>query len=101
MKTRRPQPSHSPDPGAIPPTPGSLAVGEELRKVAQAQVRTGEPPIAKATYERLIHEGHSHENAIELIATVLAYEMYEILKTKRPHDERAYAGALRRLPDIP
>jgi hypothetical protein len=101
MNTRQPQSSPPPEPGAIPPTRGSLAVGEELRKVAQTQVRTGEPPIAKVTYERLIHEGHSHENAIELIATVLAVEMYEILKAMRPHDERAYAAALRRLPDIP
>ena len=101
MKTRHPRPTHPSDPHAIPPTPGSLAVGDELRKVAQTQVRTGEPPIAKATYERLIREGHSHENAIELIATVLAFEMFEILKARRPHDERAYAEALRRLPELP
>ena len=101
MKTRHPRPAQPSGPSAIPPTPDSLAVGEELRKVAQTQVRTGQPPIAKATYERLLREGHSHENAIELIATVLASEMYEILKAGRPHDERAYAEALRCLPDIP
>jgi hypothetical protein len=101
MKKRPTQSTPPTNSGATPPTPESLAVGEELRAVASTQVRTGEPPIARVTYERLLHAGHSRENAIELIATVLALEMYEILKSGRPHDEHAYAEALGRLPDLP
>ena len=78
-----------------------MRLGEDLRAVARQQVSSGNPPAARAAHVRLLVMGYSPEDAIELITTVLATEMYRILNEGRPFDEHAYSEALRRLPDLP
>jgi len=46
-------------------------------------------------------EGHSQSEARRLIAAVVASEILEVLKRKRPYDRARYVAALARLPEMP
>jgi UDP-glucose 4-epimerase len=79
---------------------GKLA-GELIRQTVRDQIRGKNPPEAEKTYRRLRAQGYSDKDAIELIAAVLAAEMYYILNEQREHDPVKYAAMLQRLPELP
>ena len=49
---------------------------------------------ARAALERLLQEGLDRHDAIHAIGSVVAGEIFEVLKSKRPHDPEAYARKL-------
>lgn len=63
-----------------------------MLEVVENQLRDGTPPETKQTLDRLIKEGHSEEEAKRLIATVVASEIFGVLKQKRPYDQARYIG---------
>ena len=69
--------------------------------VVENQIREGTPPETKQTLERLVNEGYSESEARELIAAVVASEIFDILKRGEPFDERRFVAALRALPTLP
>ncbi|MCP3958761.1 MAG: hypothetical protein GY719_12985 [bacterium] len=79
---------------------GSLA-GEAIREVVDRQIRGNDPPETRETFERLVGEGHTEEEARELIALVVAAEIFAIMKTEREFDRSGFVAALRRLPALP
>ncbi|HEY0372298.1 MAG TPA: hypothetical protein VGD79_09870 [Thermoanaerobaculia bacterium] len=83
------------------PDPTGAKVGEMLRQTIRAQVKANDPPEVAATYRRLIAEGEDDKNAIELITSVLAIEMYDIVQEQRGFDEAKYNARLQRLPELP
>ena len=50
-----------------------------LLEIVDNQIRNHDPPEALATYERLIGQGHSDEEARRLIGCVIASEMVGIV----------------------
>jgi hypothetical protein len=62
------------------------------------QINTGDPPEARATYDRLIDGGASNAHALQLMAVALRVEMGRMLSEGTPFDNARY-GAL--LADIP
>jgi hypothetical protein len=82
------------------PRDGHLA-GEAIRRAIRTQIRTHEPPETEQTYRRLRDDGYSDRDAVELIAAVLASEMFYMLKQQSEHDPARYAEMLRRLPELP
>ena len=66
-----------------------------------SQLADNSPPEARATLDRLKEEGHSHDEAMDLIACVLAHEIFSALKSDRPADHASYVANLARLPDLP
>ena len=75
--------------------------GEAIRQAVDNQLRDNDPPETRQTFERLIVEGHKEEAARELIAVVMAGEIFEIMKLGREFDLSGYVEALRRLPALP
>ena len=69
-------------------------------KVVENQLRDNTPPETKQTLDRLIKESHSEEEAKRLLATVVASEIFGVLKHKRPYDQARYIAALNRLPKV-
>ncbi len=67
----------------------------------RTQIRTHELPETEQAYRRLRHDGYSDRDAVELIAAVLAAEIFYMLKQKTEHDPLRYAKMLKRLPDLP
>ena len=45
--------------------------------------------------------GESRNNAMRYIGTVMAQEMFEILRNKGPYNEDRYIANLKNLPELP
>ena len=61
------------------------------------QLETGDPPETKATYDRLIAEGHPRNHALQLIAAALPLEMNRMMSEATPFDNDRYAGLLAKI----
>ncbi|WP_043307955.1 hypothetical protein [Pseudomonas sp. ML96] len=72
-----------------------------LIQAIENQLETGEPPAAKAVYNKLTLVGYEREEILELMALVLAYEIDAMLDADRPFDGIWYEQALRALPQLP
>lgn len=70
-------------------------------EVVENQLAGNNPPETRKTYERLIREGRSEEDAKKLIGCVIAAEMFSIMKQEKPFDHARFVQALDRLPEIP
>jgi predicted secreted Zn-dependent protease len=75
-----------------------MNVREALFETIQNQIDKNNPKETKTTYDRLIHEGRPHDEAMRLIAFVLVREMNDMLKASRPFNEARYIKALKALP---
>ena len=72
-----------------------------LLEVVENQLRDGTPPETRATLERLLADGLSRGEAVELIACVVSAEVVEVLRSGRPFQEDRYVAGLRALPRLP
>ncbi len=64
-------------------------------------MRDGTPPETKRTFDRLVGEGYSKDDAMAQIATALTVELANIRVKGREYDEDAYVRELRALPELP
>lgn len=70
-------------------------------RVALAQVSTGRPPEARATFERLTHDGVSTWRAYLLLAAAYEAEVASMLTEGRVYDHQHYVRLLDALPVRP
>jgi len=61
------------------------------------QIDTGDPPEARATYDRLIDAGASNSQALQLMAAALRVEMTRMLTESTPFENANYAAALAKI----
>src|SRR4051812_3595371 len=73
------------------------ALRTTILEIVDSQIRTHDLPEALATYDRLIGQGHSDEEARHLIGCVIASEVVGILNESREYDHRRYLAALEAL----
>ncbi len=74
---------------------------EVILEAVENQIRRNDPREAKETLDRLIQAGQTREEALRLIAGVLANEMFEVMKSKSNFDNARYVANLARLPKLP
>lgn len=74
---------------------------EAILKAVDNQLANNNPPETQQTYQRLIREGHSEQDAKLLIASVVAIEIFEVVNRKEPYNHVRFVQALNRLPEIP
>jgi hypothetical protein len=72
-----------------------------LLEVVENQLRDGTPPETAATLARLMGQGYTREEAVELIGCAVTSEIFDVLKNNSPYDEARYVAALRALPRLP
>ena len=72
-----------------------------IMEVVDNQLRAKDPPETHSTLERLIAEGHSENEAKELIACVVTTEIFDVMKNKEEFDRQRYIDALNKLPQLP
>jgi hypothetical protein len=72
-----------------------------ILEVVDNQLRDNSPPETNETLKRLMAEGRSRKEAVELIACVVSTEVFEVLKSGRPHDNARFVAALQALPRLP
>jgi hypothetical protein len=72
----------------------------ELHAIIHATVETqlaeGHPDV-RAAFERLSQEGLDRHNVVHAIGSVLAEEIYGVMKSHRPHNPEDYARRLKEL----
>jgi len=72
-----------------------------LTQAIENQIESGEPPAAKATFNKLTLVGYEREDILNLMAHVLAIEIDAMLDEDRPFDTEWYETTLRALPELP
>ena len=72
-------------------------VRDAFLDTVMSQVESGDPPQAKAAYERLIAEGQTRNHALQLIAAALRTETNRMLAEKTPFDDARYADLVARI----
>ena len=82
------QPRRSPRTRVVGPAARQSDTSQEalrttILEIVDNQIRNHDPPEALATYERLIGQGHSDEEARRLIGCVIASEMVGVVNESR------------------
>ena len=77
------------------------ALKREILEVVNNQLERLDPPETKATYERLIANGISGQEARRLIGCVVSSEIFDVLKSQQPFDHARFVKALNKLPKLP
>ena len=71
-----------------------------ILQVVDNQSKANEPPETKQTLDRLLSEGHSKEDARKLLACVVSFEIFDILKKQEEFNLQRFVGALHALPKL-
>lgn len=74
---------------------------ETLIQAIENQIESGSPPAARAVFNKLTLVGYEREDALHLMALVLAHEIEAMLAEDRAFDGEWYEQALRALPTLP
>ena len=74
---------------------------DQIFEIIKNQIKNNEPPETKITYSKLIELGFSEMETMKMIGQCVAVEIFEILKNKKPFDERRYIRNLDLLPQSP
>ena len=72
-----------------------------ILQVVETQLKDNDPPETKQTFNRLISEGFSEEEAKRLIGCVVSSEIFDVLKNNEPFDHARFVKALDKLPKLP
>jgi len=64
------------------------------------QIDNGDPPEARLTYDRLIDDGLSNNETLQLMAAVLKIETNKMLSESASFDTARYSALLKKLPHI-
>lgn len=75
---------------------GSPEVHAIVHVAVETQLAEGHA-AATAAMERLMGDGLDRHEALHAVGSVLAEELFDVMKSKRPHDAAAYARALNAL----
>jgi len=70
-------------------------------EVVDNQLRNNDPPETKETFDRLVAEGFSAEDAKLLIAQAVSAETFYVLKHQEKFNLKRYVRNLKRLPKEP
>ena len=83
-------------------TPGpNLKARAAILDAIKNQIRDLNPPETKQTYDRLVAEGHSSDEAMRLLGCALASELFAMMKQEQPYNQARYVEYLHRLPRLP
>ena len=67
-------------------------------EVVDNQIRDNDPPETRETFNRLISQGLSKEDAKMYIGQVVCFEIWDILKNKKVFNKERFVRNLKKLP---
>ncbi len=59
-----------------------------VMEIVENQLRDGDPPETKVTFDRLLTEGHDEDEARRLIGCVVVSEIFDIMKNNEPFNAK-------------
>lgn len=68
-----------------------------ILEVVENQIREKDPPETEQTLNRLMDNGYSREHAVEMIASVVVKEIWDIMSDKRYFNEKKFVKQLKKL----
>ena len=74
---------------------------QTLIEAIENQIAAGQPAATQATLNKLTLDGYEREDAVRLMALILAHEIESMLANNRPFDGVGYERMLRDLPELP
>ena len=80
--------------------PDSAEMKAVIMEVLDNQLRDGKPPETKATYRRLLAEGMDREEVRRHIAYIIAVEVFEVMNSMQPFNEKRFLARLELLPEM-
>ena len=80
---------------------GNPRLKKAILRAVSNQLRINKPPETKETLNRLMAEGHSKQESMEMIGAVLSNHLYYMLKEQKKYDNESYVRDLNRLPKYP
>lgn len=80
---------------------GNRYLNAAIMEVVENQLRDLDPPETRQTYDRLLSEGFSEEEAKRLLGVVVVSEIFDILKNQEPFNLARFTKALSDLPKVP
>ncbi|MBD9515269.1 MULTISPECIES: hypothetical protein [unclassified Pseudomonas] len=84
------------------PDDGEESFAEDtLIQAIENQIESESPAAARAVFNKLTLVGYEREDALHLMALVLAHEIEAMLAEDRPFNGEWYEQALRALPTLP
>ena len=72
-----------------------------ILEVVDNQLRDNDPPETRETFDRLVSEGISEDDAKVYIAQAVCVEIWDVLRSERPFNLKRYLDNLRHLPEEP
>ena len=75
-------------------------VTKAILEVVDNQLRSGDPPETKTTYDRLLDLGYSRSETRKLLSYALLTEMNQMIKEMKPFNRKRFSKRLRRLPEL-
>lgn len=72
---------------------------KSILEVVDNQLKSGDPPETKQTFNRLIGEGISEKDAMIYIGQAVAVEIFNVMKHGETFNLERYRNNLSRLPD--
>ncbi len=75
------------------------ALREAILAVVDQQMRDTTPPETQRTFEQLVAQGYTPEDARRLIGNVVAQEIFAVMQREETYNEQRYIAALQGLPD--
>ena len=67
---------------------------EKILEIVENQIKDNNPKQTRETLNRLINLGYSRQDAIQKIGTIVAEEIYDILKDKENFNEKRFVKKL-------
>ena len=74
---------------------------EKISEIIRNQIKDNDPPETKINYNRLKALGYNDLETKQLIGQCLAVELFQVMKFKKPFDEKRYINNLKNLPKEP
>ena len=72
-------------------------VKRAILEIVENQLRDNEPPETQQTLKRLLSVGYSRQEAVEMIGSAVASEIWYVLHEKQQYDAERYKAALNKL----
>ena len=77
------------------------ALGATILEIVDNQLAEGTPAETRQTFDRLVQEGRTSEEARRLIGCVVVSEIFQVMQRGESYDEARFVAALHRLPRLP